>query len=198
MHHRLPLLLAATALVVAVLGATPVAGAVRGLVLPPNSVGTIHLKPNAVTSGKLTNGSVGALDVARNAIVSKHVKDGSLLAADFKPGQLPVGPKGDKGEPGATRVVFHRDQAALSLGGIANAIAICDPGEKLVGGGGALLRPGDTIAADPNVHLVASYPATAGIAAPADGEAGTRWVATALADEPSSTRVVAFAACAKP
>ena len=139
MHHRLPLLLAATALVVAMLGATPVAGAVRGIVLPPKSVGTVQLKSNAVTTGK--------------------VKDGTLLAADFRPGQLRAGQKGDKGEkgePGASRVVFHRDQAGLSAGGIANAIAVCGPGETLVGGGGALLRVGDTISADPSVHLSAS------------------------------------------
>jgi hypothetical protein len=178
MHHRLPLFLAATALAVAVLGATPVAGAVRGIILPPKSVGTVQLKPNAVTTGK--------------------VLDGTLLAVDFRPGQLRAGPKGDKGEPGATHVVFRRDQAGLSAGGIANAIAVCGADETLVGGGGALLRVGDTISADPSVHLTASYPASAGITAPADGEAATRWVAIARADEPSSTRVVAFAACAKP
>jgi hypothetical protein len=52
--------------------------------LPNNSVGTPQLKANAVTTGK--------------------VKNGTLLKADFKSGQLPKGPKGDKGakgDPGA-------------------------------------------------------------------------------------------------
>jgi hypothetical protein len=47
--------------------------------LPKNSVGSKQIRPNAVTSSK--------------------VKDGSLLSKDFKAGQLP---KGAKGDPGAT------------------------------------------------------------------------------------------------
>ena len=198
MQHRIPLLLALTAVVVAVLGATPVAGAVRDVVLPPNSVGALQLKPNAVTSVKLADRTVQGRDVATGAIVSRSVRDGSLQAADFRPGQLPAGPKGDKGEAGATHVVVRRGQAGLDPGGIATATAVCGTGETLVGGGAALLRPGDTISADPNVQVLASYPATTGITAPADGEAATRWVAIARATEPSSTRLVAFATCAKP
>ena len=59
--------------------------------LPINSVGTVQLKSNAVTSAK--------------------VKNRSLVKADFAAGQLPVGPagpkgdKGDKGETGAQGVI---------------------------------------------------------------------------------------------
>jgi len=53
-------------------------------------VGTAQLKRNAVTSRKL----------APNAVRTAHVVDGSLLAADFKAGQLPSGPKGDIGDKG--------------------------------------------------------------------------------------------------
>lgn len=49
--------------------------------LPSNSVGTPQLKANAVTSGK--------------------VKNGTLVKADFKSGQIPKGAKGDKGAAGA-------------------------------------------------------------------------------------------------
>jgi hypothetical protein len=49
--------------------------------LPNNSVGTPQLKANAVTSGK--------------------VKNGTLRKADFKSGQLPKGAKGDQGAQGA-------------------------------------------------------------------------------------------------
>jgi hypothetical protein len=69
-------------------------------VLPANSVGAAQLKPNAVTSAKINNGSVHAFDVAKGSLTSRHVRDRSLLAADFRPGQLPAGPKGDKGEKG--------------------------------------------------------------------------------------------------
>jgi hypothetical protein len=49
--------------------------------LPNNSVGTPQLKANAVTTGK--------------------VKNGTLLEKDFKPGQIPAGAKGDAGATGA-------------------------------------------------------------------------------------------------
>jgi hypothetical protein len=50
------------------------------IVLPANSVGTKHLKRNAVTSAK--------------------VKNRSLLSSDFKRGQLPRGPQGPQGIQG--------------------------------------------------------------------------------------------------
>jgi hypothetical protein len=59
-------------------------GAYAALKLPKNSVGPAQLKKNSVTSTK--------------------VKDGALLAADFRAGQLPAGPKGAdgaQGQPGA-------------------------------------------------------------------------------------------------
>jgi hypothetical protein len=51
------------------------------IVLPANSVGTKQIKRNAVTAAK--------------------VKDASLLAADFRPGQLPAGSAGPAGPAGA-------------------------------------------------------------------------------------------------
>lgn len=64
---RLSLALALTALVVALLGATPLGEAAREAVLPRNSVG------------------------------SEQVRDRSLLARDFKQGELPRGPAGPPG-----------------------------------------------------------------------------------------------------
>jgi hypothetical protein len=198
MRHRLPLLLSVVALLVAVVGSTPVAGAVGGALLPARSVGSEQLRPHAVTSAKIRNGSVTALDVQKRALTGAHVRDGSLLAADFRAGQMPAGPKGDKGDSGTANVVFRRGQASLSAGGLAAAVAPCAPGERLLGGGAAVLRAGDTLSADPKVAVLASYPAADGSTPPLEGETASRWVAVARADEPSSTRIVAFAACAKP
>ncbi len=78
---RTATILAATALVVAVFGSTPLGHAAGNLILARNSVGATQLKKNAVTGPK--------------------VKNGTLLAADFKAGQLPIGPQGPKGDPGA-------------------------------------------------------------------------------------------------
>ena len=68
-------LIAVLALFVA-LGGTSYAA----IALPKNSVGTKQIRKSAVTTAK--------------------VKDGSLLRKDFKPGQLPAGPKGDTGARG--------------------------------------------------------------------------------------------------
>lgn len=87
---KITTIIAVTALVVAVLGATPLGQAASRLVLPKNSVGAVQIKKSAVGSKK----------IAKNAITSPKVKDGSLLAADFKAGQLPAGPKGDPGAQG--------------------------------------------------------------------------------------------------
>jgi hypothetical protein len=82
--NRLSLALSATALVVALLGVTPLGeaagNAVAEVVLPRGSVGTTELRDGSVTAAK--------------------VKDRTLLARDFKPGQIPRGPRGPKGPPG--------------------------------------------------------------------------------------------------
>ena len=86
---RLPspaMLVACVALVVALGGVSYAAG-----VMPANSVGTAQLKKNAVTGAKLKN----------NAVTGRKVKDRTLTGADFRAGQLPAGPQGPKGDPGA-------------------------------------------------------------------------------------------------
>ena len=90
MRDRLPLIFSTTALVAALLGTTPLGEAAYDAALPRNSVGTLQLKRNAVTSAK----------IAPNTIRGSQVVDGSLLTGDFKAGQIPQGPKGDKGDRG--------------------------------------------------------------------------------------------------
>ena len=88
--RKTPIILSLTAVLAAVLGASPVGQAAKNVVLPNGSVGTPQLKTNAVTSAK--------------------VRNGSLTAADLRPGTLtggtqgppgPVGAKGEKGDLGA-------------------------------------------------------------------------------------------------
>ena len=166
-------ILAVTALVVSVLAATPLGHAAGRLVLAKSSVGTAQLKKNAVTSVK--------------------VKNGSLLAADFKAGQLPSGPKGDPGPqgpkgdtgaPGATRVVQRSaDGPIVGAGGWSRAGASCQPGETLVGGGA---RAFFTWPAD--ATLVMSAPISA-----------TMWWAEFRNDGTGSTMYArAYALCASP
>ena len=89
------------------------------LALPLNSVGTPQLKANAVISSK--------------------VKDHTLLAADFKPGQLP--PRGIQGY----EVVSPPPNIVMN--DIHNSIFMtCPAGKRAIGGGGATgggIVPGD-------------------------------------------------------
>ena len=80
------MIVACAALIVA-LGGVSYATAV----LPRNSVGTAELKKKSVSRAKLKT----------NAVTGAKVRNGSLMAVDFKAGQLPAGPQGPKGDPGA-------------------------------------------------------------------------------------------------
>jgi len=81
------LIISITALLVAVLGSTPLGRAAYASVVPRNSVGTVQLKRNAVTASK----------IAPNAIRTGQIVDSSLLTADSKPGQIPHGAEGGQG-----------------------------------------------------------------------------------------------------
>jgi hypothetical protein len=147
MKSKIPTILAATALVVAVFGTTPLGHAAGNLILAKNSVGEAQLRKNAVTGLK--------------------VKNGSLMAADFKAGQLPAGqqgpkgdtgaqgPKGDrgdagaqgakgergdKGDPGAAgisgRELVSGAETSLNPGQTGGAQVSCPAGKKVIGGGG--------------------------------------------------------------
>ena len=58
MREKTPTIIATTALVVAVLGVTPVGEAAGKFVLGKNSVGAAQLKKNAVTGKKVANNAV--------------------------------------------------------------------------------------------------------------------------------------------
>ncbi len=90
MRDRLTLIIAITALVVAVLGATPFGEAAYNAVVPRNSVGSAQLRKGAVTEAKLRG----------DAVTSGKVKNRSLKAIDFATGQIPAGPAGPKGDKG--------------------------------------------------------------------------------------------------
>ena len=121
MRKRLPIILSTTALVVAVLGATPVGEAAMNLAVPRNSVGTIQLKTNAVTSIK--------------------VKNGSLLKADFKAGQAPTGPTGPagpQGPPGLSSLQTVFATGVINSTTTRTLTAACPAGKLAIGGGVAV------------------------------------------------------------
>src|SRR5918994_8016413 len=144
MSERQRTAISITALVVAVLGWTPIGEAAKNAVFPPNSVGTAQLKRNAVTGPKIRNGAVTGLDIQKRTLLNTHIKPGSLLSSSFKPGQIPAGPKGDRGDKGD-----KGDTGAPGLSGLEIVISVtgggaispkvgtshCPAGKKIVGGG---------------------------------------------------------------
>jgi hypothetical protein len=141
MQNRLPLVISVAALVVAVLGTTPLGQAAYNSVVPANSVGAIQLRNASVTEAKLRG----------DAVTSGKVKDHSLKAKDFADGQIPVGPqgpkgdkgdKGSKGSAGATNVVVRRAVGGTTPSGGSGVFfdqANCEPGEHAVGGGAGIV-----------------------------------------------------------
>ena len=127
MSSRLALAMSASALVVALLGSTPLGHAIVSNV-PRGSVGPLQLKRNAVGPQKL----------APNAVRTGHVLDGSLLAADFKAGQLPAGPPGHigpPGPPGASQYQVVSASRAVANSGSNVHTVNCPAGKRAVGGG---------------------------------------------------------------
>lgn len=161
MRDRLPIVLSATALLVAVLGGTPIGEAAYDAVVPNNSVGAQQLRKGAVTNVKIRG----------DAVDSGKVKNRSLKAVDFAEGQLPAGAdgekggKGDKGDTGAPGVIGYEIVSTVSaFDSIVTKSdgASCPAGKKVIGGG-ASVNPFSRAA------LVQSVP---------DGP-NARWVATA-------------------
>jgi hypothetical protein len=132
---KISIALAATALMVSVLFATPIGQAAGNFVLSKNSVGTAQIKKNAVNSLK--------------------VKNGTLMAADFKAGQLPAGAPGPQGiqgaagaagPPGPTQVTFvHTGLIKAPTGTATSGRADCPSGQVPTGGGAEFVYiPGET------------------------------------------------------
>jgi hypothetical protein len=134
MRNRWPVVFSVTALIVAVLGATPVGEAALNA-LPRASVGPLQLKANAVTSVK--------------------VKNGSLLRADFRAGQIPVGPAGPagaQGAPGTSGLQTVFTTSAINSTATRTLTATCPSGKTALGGGVAVTP---TTASE--VAITASY-----------------------------------------
>ena len=130
MNTRIQSIMAVTALVVAILGATPVGHAAASMVLPKSSVGTTQLKAGAVTAAKIRNGT--------------------LTAAKLRPGLLAAGAPGPQGDPGAGGPQGPSGQAgvggyqrvdappvSLAPGEQKVQYATCPQGKKPIGGGAA-------------------------------------------------------------
>lgn len=157
----------------------------------------MQLSKNSVLSKHIKNGEVKRPDLAKNAVTARTVANRSLLAADFKSGQLPQGPKG---EPGATRVTVR------TAYGTGIVTAACQPGEVATGGGGHSPQfDGVVIASAPLSHPQAMFAPPSALTG---GYTPTTWQARAVTvtvtdDTPpvvtvSPAEVITWVACAAP
>jgi hypothetical protein len=76
------------------------------------SIGSREVANNSIRSKDLRNNDVRGRDVRNGTIGTRDVADAGLLAADFKPGQLPAGAPGPPGEPATKLFAYIRDAAA--------------------------------------------------------------------------------------
>jgi hypothetical protein len=172
------------------------------------------LPKNSVTSKQIKNGQVKNADLANNAVTSKKVKNGSLAAADFQAGQLigtqgPVGPKGDAGPQGtpgtngingAAKVTYRTFLANFAgNGGLGEATASCNAGEKLIGGGGGWVNNSNPATSYVlNGSVSDSAPASVSDAPIAEGDTPGEWHVSGVNTSGGNARMLAYAICATP
>ncbi|MEA2340363.1 MAG: hypothetical protein QOG11_440 [Solirubrobacteraceae bacterium] len=111
--------------------------------LPPNSVGRKQLRDGAVGATKIRTNAVGATQIRADAVRSKQVQDGSLTAKDLAPGVVPK----------SAGQVRQASGDPVPAGAVGAASVACNPGERLMGGGGGFAGPPLT-----NDKLVDSIP----------------------------------------
>ena len=113
----------------------------------------IALGGGAYAATRLPRSSVGAPQIKPNAVTSPKVKDGSLLARDFKAGQLPGGSPGAKGDTGPQGAPGTPGQSIKGDPGSAAASAVFGGVQNL-----GTLAPSATVTTNPAADLNAPGP----------------------------------------
>ena len=103
---------ATIALFVALGGSSYAAITITSRNVPKNALTGADIR--GLTGRDVRNNSLTGRDVRR--LTTRDVANGRLLAEDFAPGQLPAGPKGDKGAPGEPATKLFARVAAQSAG----------------------------------------------------------------------------------
>jgi hypothetical protein len=151
MNQRLPLILSCTALVVALVGSTPLGRAAESAL--DQVVPRAKKADFAANAGKL-NGHRSSLSPRRGQIPVVG-DDGKLPASLGAVG--PQGPAGEKGEPGPAGASGYQqleNQISIAAGEGYRAYQMQCPGDKSVLGGGHLIREDDS----DHLRLVESRP----------------------------------------
>jgi len=143
----MPIVVSCCALVVAVLGSTPLGQAARDAVPPRNSVGTLQLKTGAVTSAKVHNYSLLAIDFKRN-----QLPRGAQGPAGPAGAAGPAGPQGPAGPAGVSGLQKVFETGVINSVATRSLTATCPAGRVAIGGGAAVVPANQA-----DVALTASY-----------------------------------------
>lgn len=99
-----------------------------------------------ITGGEIRNNTISSADIRDDTVRSKDVRNHSLLVDDFKPGQIPVGPRGATGATGARGaagaagrdgfglLAYPSGGDLLANGSSVDITAECPPGTFVTGG----------------------------------------------------------------
>jgi hypothetical protein len=160
--------------------------------LGSSSYAAVQLSKNSVRSTHIKDGEVKRADLARNVVGTGQVADGSLLAADFKAGQVPAGPRGATGPQGPKGVANFVVRANAGTDGVT---AKCQPGEIATGGGAHSFSgviDGSAPVSDPLALFTTGMPSSLGYTP-------TAWSAHAVNDDGyGSADVTVWVVCATP
>jgi hypothetical protein len=150
MRQRLPIVLSSCALVVALLGSTPLGQAARDLVPPRSSVGTLQLKTGAVTSAKVRNRSLLAIDFKRGQLPRGPQGPVGPVGAGGPAG--PAGPQGPAGRAGVSGLQKVFETGVINSVATRSLTAACPAGKIAIGGGAAIVPANQA-----DVAISASY-----------------------------------------
>ena len=136
--------MATVAVFIALGGTSYAALRVTGKNVPKDALTGADIKN--LTGKDVRNNTLTGADV--NNLTSADVSNGGLLAEDFRPGQLPVGPEGPQGIQGPQGVAGPPGISGYELVQVVDDFtadetfervsAVCPAGKKILGGGAAV------------------------------------------------------------
>jgi len=173
----------------------------------------VALGGTGIAAGVVPNGSIGTQQLKADAVTSGKVKNGTLKAVDFARKQILKGAPGPAGPIGPTGVVdtsqfYTKAQAdarflrgtvtvvasgTVTSGSFGSATATCPVGSQVVGGG---VEPNNVL----TMGVSASYPVVDGTAliSQTDGQHGpaTAWRAFVVNSSGADAPIKVVAVCA--
>ena len=111
-------------------------GGAYAAAIADNSVGTRHLKDDAVTNAKVADGAVGTAELKKDAVVTSKIKANAVSGGKIKNGTI-----GQDDLGGSARKVFGWEElktmpnVTLPVTGSDEAQVTCPAGKVAVGGG---------------------------------------------------------------